>query len=153
MNQLSKLIPVLIISVLASCGTKTGNESPKESTQLDSREEIRLKQYRVKGAEIYAQLCANCHQQDGSGLASLYPPLAGSDYLLSDLERAACMIKKGGFDPITVNGKTYNQMMPANEQLTPLEIAEVLTFISNAWGNEKGLSGVKDVEKWLMKCE
>ncbi|MEO9869322.1 hypothetical protein [Ekhidna sp.] len=51
-----------------------------------------------------------------------------------------------------VNGVTYNQMMPGNP-ITNLEVAEVLTFISNAWGNEGGLIGVRDVEKWVTECE
>ncbi|NQZ78834.1 MAG: cytochrome c, partial [Ekhidna sp.] len=45
-----------------------------------------------------------------------------------------------------------NQMMPGNP-ITNLEIAEVLTFITNAWGNEGGLIGVKDVDKWLEECK
>ena len=119
---------------------------------MTSREEIRLKQYQVQGAKVYATYCANCHQQDGKGLASLYPPLAGSDYLLENLPRAACIVKHGQSKEIVVNGVTYNQMMPANP-ITNLEIAEVLTFIGNAWGNEAGLVGVKDVDKWLEECE
>ena len=53
---------------------------------------------------------------------------------------------------IVVNGVTYNQMMPGNP-ITNLEIAEVLTFSGNAWGNEAGLIGVKDVDKWIEACE
>lgn len=150
MKYLNNLVFLFAI-LLASCSSNTEKES--KNTETGSRDEIRLKQYRVKGAEIYNQLCANCHQKDGSGLASLYPPLAGSDYLLNDLERAACVVKNGLFEEIVVNGKTYKQMMPANSQLTPLQVAEVVTYISNSWGNEKGLSGVKDVEKWLNKCK
>ena len=119
---------------------------------MDSRTKIRLKQYQVQGAKIYSTYCANCHQQDGKGLAALYPPLAGSDYLMADFNRAACIIKNGQAKEIEVNGVTYNQMMPANP-LTNLEVAEVLTFIANAWGNEKGLVGVKEVDEWLKECE
>ncbi len=140
---------VLIIS-LASCGS--GSNKKEEKKSLTSRNEIRLKQYQVQGAKIYATYCANCHQQDGKGLASLYPPLAGSDYLLENLPRAACIIKNGQSKEIVVNGVTYNQMMPGNP-ITNLEVAEVLTFIGNAWGNEAGLIGVKDVDKWMEECE
>ena len=135
--------------ILLSCGGKGTNEAAAD--KMNSRDEIRLQQYQVQGAKIYATYCANCHQQDGKGLASLYPPLAGSDYLLSDLKRAACIIKNGQAVEIVVNGQTYNQMMPANP-LTNLEIAEVLTYISNSWGNDAGLTGVKEVEKWMEEC-
>ncbi len=140
-----------IAVLLFACGG--GKEKQEEEKSgLSSRDEIRLKQYQVQGAKVYATYCANCHQQDGKGLASLYPPLAGSDYLLEDLPRAACIIKNGQSKEIVVNGVTYSQMMPGNP-ITNLEVAEVLTFIANAWGNEGGLIGVKDVDKWLEECE
>ena len=147
----SILLALTLLSILFSCGSKNSEKQVSDSG-LNSRDKIRLKQYQVQGAKIYASYCANCHQQDGKGLASLYPPLAGSDYLLEDLPRAACIIKNGQSKEIVVNGVTYNQMMPANP-ISNLEIAEVLTFISNAWGNESGLISVKDVDKWLKSCE
>ncbi|WP_421764390.1 c-type cytochrome [Ekhidna sp.] len=151
MNKLISKGVVVLTIVLFSCGGGTEKKEEKSSS-LTSRDEIRLKQYQVQGAKVYATYCANCHQQDGKGLASLYPPLAGSDYLLENLPRAACIIKNGQSKEIVVNGVTYNQMMPGNP-ITNLEVAEVLTFIANAWGNEGGLVGVKDVDKWLEECE
>lgn len=147
---MKKLTYLLIITLFTvACGGT--NEKQEEKSSLSSRDQIRLKQYQVQGAKIYATYCANCHQQDGKGLASLYPPLAGSDYLLEDMARAACIIKNGQSKEIVVNGVTYNQMMPGNP-ITNLEIAEVLTFIGNAWGNEAGLIGVKDVDKYIEEC-
>lgn len=138
-------------SIMVACNSGSGEKSEEESSSMTSRDEIRLKQYQVQGAKVYATYCANCHQQDGKGLASLYPPLAGSDYLLENMARAACIVKNGQSKEIVVNGVTYNQMMPGNP-ITNLEIAEVLTFIGNAWGNDAGLIGVKDVDKWIDEC-
>ena len=150
MKTIYNLLFVTALAILSACGD--GSEKKQESSSMTSRDEIRLKQYQVQGAKVYATYCANCHQQDGKGLASLYPPLAGSDYLLEDLPRAACIIKNGQSKEIVVNGVAYSQMMPGNP-ITNLEVAEVLTFIANAWGNEGGLVGVKDVDKWLEECE
>ena len=152
MKLLNSILTSLGFLVLISCGGGTSEKTDEQPDSLSSRDQIRLKQYRVQGAKIYATYCANCHQQDGKGLASLYPPLAGSDYLMEDFARAACIIKNGQSQEIVVNGVTYNQMMPGNP-ITNLEIAEVLTFITNAWGNEGGLIGVKDVDKWLEECK
>ncbi len=149
MNLLTKLTSILFCVLMVSCGGSS--EKPQGSENLSSRDKIRLKQYQVEGAKVYSTYCANCHQQDGKGLAALYPPLAGSDYLMADFARAACIIKNGQFKEIEVNGVTYNQMMPANP-ITNLEVAEVLTFILNAWGNEGGLVGVKDVDQWIDEC-
>ena len=149
---MKKLAYTLLFGLFISACGSGAEEKSEEKPSLSSRDEIRLKQYQVQGAKIYATYCANCHQQDGKGLASLYPPLAGSDYLLEDMARAACIIKNGQSKEIVVNGVTYNQMMPGNP-ITNLEVAEVLTYIGNAWGNEAGLIGVKDVDKWIDACE
>lgn len=149
MKKIKQFFTLVTVGLLVSCG---GGQEKKAENKMDTRDEIRLKQYQVQGAKIYATYCANCHQQDGKGLAALYPPLDGSDYLLEDLARAACIIKNGQSKEIVVNGVTYNQMMPGNP-ITNLEIAEVLTFVANAWSNEAGLVGVKDVDKWIDACE
>ena len=145
-----KPILLLLVIFLASCGTsskQTTDEKP-----IDRRTEIRLTQYMVQGKALYQTYCSNCHQADGSGLAKLYPPLAGSDYLMADLKEVACLIKNGKTGEITVNGIIYNQMMPANTNLTPIEIAEIITYISNSWGNEAGISATRDVTQWLKNC-
>lgn len=141
-----------IIFLISGCGGSSSDSKSASSNLANSRDNILLKQYKVEGAKIYAAYCANCHQQDGKGLAAIFPPLAGADYLMEDLKRAACIIKNGQADEIVVNGETYNQMMPGNP-ITNLEIAEVLTYITNEWGNEAGLTNVKKVDKWLQKCE
>ena len=149
MNQLTRSIWVLSLIFLYACA---GSQDKPQEKKVDSRDEIRLKQYMVEGAKIYSTYCSNCHQQDGKGLAALYPPLAESDYLLEDIGRAACIIKNGQFKEIVVNGVTYNQMMPGNP-VSNLEVAEVLTYIANSWGNDAGLVGVKDVDNWIAECK
>ncbi len=135
------------------CGESSSNtQNEQMNIEINHRDAIRLKQYKIKGAKVYATYCANCHQNDGKGLALLYPPLAASDYLIEDLKRAACIIKNGQMEEIVVNNQAYNQMMP-EVPITNLEIAEVITFITNEWGNEAGLTPVKSVEKWLKICE
>lgn len=142
----------LLFALMCFACTSNQEQNENKTSSLSSRDEIRLKQYKIEGAKIYNRYCTNCHQSDGKGLGTLYPPLASSDYLLSDLPRAACIIKHGLNKEIIVNGTAYNQMMPAND-LTNLEIAEVLTFITNQWSNNAGLSGVKEVDVWLNMCE
>lgn len=147
----------LLLTMLASAWvfacSGPGKNSDDESGDMDRRTEIRLTQYKVQGKQLYKTHCANCHQENGEGLAKLYPPLAKSDYLMGDLKRAACIIKNGMNKEIVVNGTTFHQMMPANEALTPLEIAEILTYISNSWENEAGISATRDVTTWLRQCE
>jgi mono/diheme cytochrome c family protein len=151
---LKNILPLCGIAFLRACSSSSGEQTEADSStaDLDRRDQLRFKQYKVQGAKIYQTYCQNCHQADGKGLASLYPPLAGADYLLENMPRAACIIKNGQAKEIVVNGKTYNQMMPGNP-ITNIEVAEVLTFIGNNWGNDAGFISVKEVDKWLKECE
>jgi len=119
-------------------------------SSCQSEEKIKLEQYYIGGKEVYELNCANCHQKDGKGLKNLYPPVAGSDYL-KDKEKVIYILKNGLSGEILVNGKKYNQPMPANNQLTNLDIAEVVTYIYNEWNAETKITEVKDVVKVLNK--
>lgn len=116
-----------------------------------SDEEIRREQYITEGILIYKNNCANCHQTNGQGLAALYPPLAGSDYL-ANKSKVICLIRYGQQGSIVVNGKRYNRPMPAQPQLSDLEIAELTTYIYNEWGGETKVTDVKTVTPVLEQC-
>ena len=119
---------------------------------MDSRTKLRFRQYMVQGKSLYLQHCANCHGQNGEGLAKLMPPLAKSDYLMADVERAACLIRHGLEGPIQVNGEEFNQRMEAHTELKDLQIAEIVTFITNSWGNENGLFSSKQATITFQNC-
>jgi cytochrome c551 len=104
----------------------------------------KLSQYAVQGKSLYEQYCANCHQQNGTGLGRLYPPLKNSEYLKKDPATLADIIRNGIQGSILVNGNEYNQPMSGNPALTDLEIAEILTYINVSWGDGR-LIDVKSV--------
>jgi nitrite reductase (NO-forming) len=89
------------------------------------------------GARVYSRNCLACHQESGQGIPGAFPPLAGADYLLSDPERAISVLLDGLSGEITVNGQTYDGVMPA-VQLSDEEVANVLTYTLNTWGNDGG---------------
>jgi mono/diheme cytochrome c family protein len=113
----------------------------------------KFRQYYNKGQQLYAQHCTNCHQDDGTGFKSLYPPLARSDYMIANPEQVLCIMKYGTGGEMTVNGVTFNQPMPGVPSLTDLEIAEIATYIYNTWGNETGLVSVQDAARIMAACE
>ncbi len=164
MKTLTKLIAVTLIIGLYSCGgggekstsgsSSTDKSAPKEEKSTAAAgDDVKLQQYIVAGKEIYKTYCLACHQAEGQGLAKLYPPLANSDYLKANPDKAACGIRNGQFEPITVNGVQYTQVMPPIPTLSDLEIAEVVTYVSNSWGNNAGLIEVKQVTEWLNNCK
>lgn len=147
---------LLLIGIMAACNSGDETEAGKSfhvPEGLNNREEIRFRQYAVQGRLLYVQHCSNCHQDDGSGLSRLIPPLAKADYLMQNPQKAACIIKCGHEGSMVVNGTEYNQPMPANPQLKDIEIAEITTYILNAWGNKGDFIDVKQAQLWLKNCE
>ncbi len=88
-----------------------------------------------KGKDIYQDFCITCHMGNGEGLTGAFPPLAKSDYLVNNRTKSMKAIKYGLQGEIVVNGKTYNSIM-ANLGLADDEIADVMNYISNSWGNK-----------------
>lgn len=89
----------------------------------------------VRGKALFGQSCAACHQPTGTGIPGAFPPLAGSDYLLADSERAVGVVLHGLVGPVTVNGVTYESAMPPMP-LEDADVAAVLTYVLQAWGNQ-----------------
>jgi len=88
------------------------------------------------GKQVYSQTCVACHQTNGEGLPNAFPPLAKADFLNADVDRAIDIVLNGLTGEITVNGNKYNSVMTA-QNITDEEIANVLTYIYNNWGNNK----------------
>ena len=118
-----------------------------------SEEETKRQKYITEGIGLYRTYCANCHQNDGAGLAGLYPPIAGSDYLKANKNAVVCSMRYGQQGPIVGNGKTYNRPMPAQLQLSALDIAEITTYIYSQWGDDKRLVTGKEAEAILANCK
>lgn len=151
MNKL--LLVLACLGLLACDGFQQQDKDVHIPEGLGRRDEMRFKQYMVQGKQLYLANCASCHKADGSGMQRLYPPLAKADYLADNLNQSICMIRTGYNDPLTVNDVDYNMTMPAFEKLSPLEIAEIMTYVGNKWGNELGFLEVNDVERILANCE
>jgi nitrite reductase (NO-forming) len=87
-----------------------------------------------RGARVYANICAACHQTNGKGVAAAFPPLAGSDYLNADRKRSIQIVGQGLSGRIFVNGQPYDGQMPALN-LSDEDVANVLTYVFGSWGN------------------
>ncbi|TFG76643.1 MAG: cytochrome c [Flavobacteriales bacterium] len=87
-----------------------------------------------RGSEIYADFCVTCHLDQGEGVANTFPPLAKSDYLANNREGSIRGVKFGQQGKLVVNGVSYNSVM-APLGLEDDEVADVMNFILNSWGN------------------
>ena len=88
------------------------------------------------GESVYKDFCLRCHLPNGEGQTGIFPPLAKSDFLFKNMEESVKAIKFGGIDgEIIVNGVKYNSKME-KMGLYDDEIADVMNYILNSWGNK-----------------
>jgi nitrite reductase (NO-forming) len=98
------------------------------------------------GEQLFAGTCSVCHQANGQGLAGVFPPLAKSDFL-ANITNSIRAVVHGLSGKVTVNGTEYNSVMPPMNQLNDDEIANILTYVLNSWGNPGGSVSKEDVKK------
>ena len=97
---------------------------------------LTLEQQIKAGEALFTGTCSVCHQPNGQGLEGVFPPLAGSDLLAHEPRRAMQIVLNGLSGAVTVNGKVFNSIMPPMSQLNDDELANILTFVTHAWGNQ-----------------
>jgi len=112
----------------------------------ESKEEILYKQYVVEGRVLYQTHCANCHQENGSGLKDLYPAISQAALWKSmKTNDLTCLIKWGR--------KGTKGYMPGNAKLQALDIAEIQTFLRDQWGPNKTIYSLDSTRFALKACE
>lgn len=114
---------------------------------------IEAAQYAVNGQKLYVQHCKNCHGGKGEGLGKLYPPLTDNQFFEKNRAALSCIVKNGLNGEITVNGEKYNQSMPAIPQLTDVDIAYLLTYITTNFGQSDSIYSTEEVKKALKNCK
>jgi len=113
-------IIIIFLSVVSAVAQENLNSERNQSIQ--------------RGAAIYTDFCVNCHMTSGKGVAKVFPPLANSDFLMNNRNASIRAIKFGQNGEIVVNAVTYNSTM-APLGLSDDEIADVMNYITNTWGN------------------
>ncbi|MEQ1748041.1 MAG: cytochrome c [Prosthecobacter sp.] len=110
-----------------------------------------------EGRTLFTTICAVCHQPTGMGLPGMFPPLAGTDWVnAAGPDRVIRMVLHGFMGPITINGKPFTTpapMMPPQGALPDKQIAAVLTYVRNSFGNKASavtpeqVKAIRDAEK------
>lgn len=100
----------------------------------------------AKEQKLYNTFCGTCHQQNGKGAQGRMPPLAASDWVTGNKERLIQVVLNGLQGSIKVNGDTYNSVMPPHSFLSDDEIAIILTYIRESFGNKASAVSAKEVK-------
>jgi nitrite reductase (NO-forming)/hydroxylamine reductase len=140
-NVRNALHIVGLITVFSACGGNNDSSKSIADPVAAHKAEMNigvtdLKSQIADGEGLYNSHCAACHQISGLGMSGVFPPLANSDYLLEDKDRAIQTVIGGLTGKITVNGKDYNAVMPNFSYLKDAEVANIVTYIMNSWGNK-----------------
>ena len=99
------------------------------------------------GQQLFTGTCSVCHQANGEGLPGVFPPLAKSDLIAADPKRPVHIVVHGLTGKVTVNGTEYNSVMPPMSQLNDDEVANIVTYVLNSWGNPGGRVEAEEVAK------
>lgn len=102
----------------------------------------------ARGQRVYRNVCLTCHQADGGGVPNMNPPLSKS-YVQGDKKRLINIVLNGLNGPNEIDGVTYRNNMPAQAYLTDLNVADVLTYVRNNFGNKA--SGVSADEVHALR--
>ena len=124
---------LLFVAVYLLAQTK-----PKSGTQSVDKASVE------RGKTIYTTYCLACHQADGSGVPGLNPPLIKTKWVLGEKKQLITIILKGMDEPIEVGGEEYSNVMASHAFLKDQEVADVLNYVRNNFGNKA--SGVSAAE-------
>lgn len=100
-----------------------------ESGKLTKEEQINA------GRVLFLGTCSTCHQMEGQGIPKVFPPLAKSDFLMADRKRSIDILLNGLSGKVVVNGQEFASVMPPMSHMADDELANILTYVRNSWGN------------------
>jgi mono/diheme cytochrome c family protein len=137
-------ITIFILSVTMLALSACGGGKTKSSNTKTSQKSAAVN---LPGKSVYTTYCLACHQSSGSGVPAMYPPLKESDVVNGDKDHLIHILLNGLSGEITVNGKTFNSIMPTQSYLTDQQIADVLSYIRSDFGNNSGAVTPAEVAK------
>ena len=108
------------------------------ATKAAQSGKLTLEEQVKAGGQLFNGTCSVCHQANGEGLTGVFPPLAKSDLIANDPKRPISILLHGLTGKVVVNGKEYNSVMPPMSQLNDDEMANIITYVLNSWGNPGG---------------
>lgn len=138
------VITLISFSVLSSAQAKKAPVAGNQTLDASA----------ARGKTVYTTYCLACHQANGGGVPNLNPPLAKTSYVLGDKKKLITILLKGMDQEVEINGNYFSNTMPPQQFLKDEEIADVLTYIRNNFGNKASAvtpAEVKTTRKTAVK--
>jgi len=128
------LILTLMLSCFSLLPLLPQAQAKKKAATLPNRNILQVAVSR--GKTVYVDQCLSCHQADGGGVQNMNPPLIKTKWVLGDKIQLIQIVLKGMNTQTEINGDIYHNLMPPHDYMTDLQIADVLTYIRNSFGNK-----------------
>lgn len=122
-----------ILTILATIGMLVAAQDPLTASK-------------ARGKKVFDLYCLPCHQADGKGVPRMNPPLVKTSYVLGDKKALINIVLKGMDQPLEIDGDTFSNIMAPHDYLKDQEIADVLTYVRNSFGNKASLVTVAEVK-------
>lgn len=130
----------LTLVVLWSCGGRrqSGDQSSAANSMAGAETGSVQTMQDHPGKRVYDQYCKACHMADGKGMRGMHPPLVTNKTVNGDLKKLIDVTVNGMSGKVVIDGVEYNGIMPPHKHLTNQQIADVLTYIRQSFGNNSG---------------
>jgi mono/diheme cytochrome c family protein len=125
-----------VVRFLEPVETKTGVSTALTSPVYSGTRQPSLAESIARGKKVYEAYCLACHQADGTGVPRLNPPLVKTSFVLGDKKTLIGIVLNGFDEPIEIDGDTFSNVMASHDFLKDQEIADVLTYVRNSFGNK-----------------
>ncbi len=136
---------IIIISFLVLPATLLLMGLKKDSGNKYLQPEINFQKSNSAGEKVYKKYCISCHQADAGGVPHLNPPLIQTPYILGDKTRLINIILNGFNEKVEIEGEVFSNPMPPLKILKDQQIADVLTYVRNNFGNKASAITVAEV--------
>lgn|SRR5690606_33733997 len=146
--KIDLLIIAILLITLNSCGGRRQGSDQQEqrNNEISAEQPKSVTATAHPGKKVYDSVCLVCHMADGTGVPGMYPPLINTEWVIGEKQRLIQITLQGLSGKIEVNGITYNNVMPPNSYLSDREIADVLTYVRQSFGNDASEITIEEVQ-------
>ena len=117
-------------AILIPCIAAMSQQNPAQKPPAGLKASIQ------RGQEVYLQQCLSCHQADGGGVQFMNPPLVKTKFVLGDKSKLIRIVLDGLSGELEVEGEVFHNVMAPHRDLSDQQIADVLTYVRNSFGNK-----------------
>jgi mono/diheme cytochrome c family protein len=143
---------LVFVCFFIPCLLKAQTKKPTTKSTTSSTSSS-LKSAISRGKVVYAKTCLTCHQVDGSGVPNLNPPLIKTTWVLGSKTVLVKQVLKGSNGTVEIDGDSFRNTMPPQPKLTDQEVADVLTYVRNSFGNKASQVSAAEVKSIRAKLK